>query len=115
MELADGMKIKERGTSSRDCEIYIKGRFSLSRNRQLDMQATSILLLVHTGRAGPIEAEDLNGNRYAVLFTDDFSGAVFVYFTKNKGDAALATEKFTTDSSLNGKIKALRSVNGLEF
>ena len=44
-----------------------------------------------------------------------FTGAVFVYFTNNKSDAAFATEEFITDSFLYGKIKILRSDNGLEF
>ena len=72
-------------------------------------------ILPKTARSvgGPIEPADLNGNRYAVSFTDDFSGAVFVYFTKNKGDAAFATEEFIAASSPHGKIK--RSNNGLEF
>ena len=114
-DAVDGMKIKGTDTSNRDYEICIKGKFSQSRNRQPDTQATSILQLVHTDQAEPIEPADLNGNKYTVSFTDDSSGVVFVYFTKNKGDAALATEKFIADSSPNGKIKILRSDNGLEF
>ena len=97
--VVDGMKIKGRDTSNRVCGICIKGKFSQNRT-----QATSVLQLVHTDQARPIEAANLNGNRYAVSFTDDFSGAVFVYFTKNKGDPPSATEKFA-DSSPYGTIK----------
>ena len=43
------------------------------------MQMTSILQLVHTDPDGPIEPENLNGNRYTVSFTDDFSSTVFVF------------------------------------
>ena len=40
--------------------------------------------LIHTDLASPIELADINGHRYAITFTDDFSGAIFAYFFKNK-------------------------------
>ena len=82
----NGMKIKGRDTSNKDRKISTKGKFSLSRNRQLDTHVISILQLVHRVLARPIELSDLDRNRYTVSFTDDFSGAMFLYFTKNKGD-----------------------------
>ena len=105
-DIIDGMKIKGRGTNNKDCEICTKRKFSQSRNRKPDTQTTSILQLVNTDLDKPIEPADSNGNRYDVSFTNEFSGTVFIY---------LATEKFITDSSPNGKIKTLRSDNGLEF
>ena len=111
-----GMKIKEKiGTLNKNCEICIQGKFSQSRNRQPDRRAASTFELIHTDLAGPIELADINGHRYTLTFTDDFSGAVFVYFLKTKKDTVSATEKFIADTAPHGRIKSLRSDNGSEF
>ena len=80
-----GMKIKEKiGTLNKNCEICIQGKFFQNSNRQPDRCAASTFELIHTELAGPREPADINGHRYAITFTDDFSGAIFVYFIKNK-------------------------------
>lgn len=55
------------------------------------------------------------GLRYSIVFTDDFSGAVTVYFLNNKSDAAKATEKFLADVAPYGTRKCMRSDGGGEF
>lgn len=50
-----------------------------------------------------------------MTFTDDFLGAVFIYFLKSKSDVVLATEKFLSVASPFGKVKSMRSDNGAEF
>jgi len=79
--------------------------------------------------AGPIEPVAKDGYKYAIIFTDDFSGCLLTYFLKSKSDAAKATERFLADvapygevNTLNflldifpsGEIKRLRSDNGSE-
>lgn len=64
-----------------------------------ETRATSIFELVHTDLAGPIEPTDIDGHKYALSFTDDFSIAVFVYFLKIKNNTVSGTEKFIADSS----------------
>ena len=86
------MKIKEK--IDKDCDICIQGNFSQSRNKQPNRCATFIFELVHTDLAGPIDPVDINGHRYAITFTNDFSSAVFVYFLKSKNDTVSATKKF---------------------
>jgi len=39
---------------------------------------------VHTDLAGPVEPISREGFWYAIVFTDNYSGAMFVYFLKNK-------------------------------
>ena len=51
------------------------------------------------------------GFKYTISFTDDYSGAVIIYFLKNKSDAARAFEKFIADCTPYGKIKRLRADN----
>ena len=111
-----GMKIKEKiGTLNKNYEICIQGRFSQSRYRQPDRRAASTFELIHTDLAGPIEPADINRHRYAITFTDEFSGAIFVYFLKTKKDTVSATKKFITDTATHVRIKSLRSDDGSEF
>ena len=73
------------------------------------------LELVHTDLAGPIGPTSREGFRYAIIFTDDYSGVAFVYFLKAKSDTMEATERFLADSAPFGKVKCLRSDNGSEY
>jgi len=46
-----------------------------------------------------------------MVFVDDYSGALGVYFLKNKSDATRTTEQFLADTSPYGKVKRLRPDN----
>lgn len=54
---------------------------------------------MHTYLAGPIDPEAKEGFKYALKFTDDYSGAVFIYFLKAKSDTAMASEKLIADTA----------------
>ncbi|KAL6471867.1 hypothetical protein MHYP_G00205170 [Metynnis hypsauchen] len=112
-EVVEGMKIT--GNEKLDCNVCTEGKFTNTRNRKPDSKATKILELVHTDLAGPIEPTSHEGLRYAVSFTDDFSGAMSVYFLKNKSDTTVATEKFLADTAPYGTVKCIRSDNGTEY
>lgn len=112
-EVVEGMKIA--GNTKLDCNVCTEGKFINSRNRKTDTKASEALELVHTDLAGPIEPTSQDGYKYAISFTDDFSGAISVYFLKNKSDTTLATEKFLADSAPYGKVKCIRSDNGTEY
>ena len=86
-----------------------------SRNRKCDPKASEPLHLVHTDLAGPIEPTSQSGHKYAISFTDDFSGAVSVYFLKHKCEATMATEKFLADCAPYGIVKCIRSDNGTKY
>lgn len=90
-------------------------KFTQSRNRQADAKTTAVLELEHTDLCGPIEPTDKNGYKYAIAFTDDYSGMIFPYFIRAKGDTRKATEKFIAHVAPYGKIKCMRSDNGTEF
>ncbi|KAL6466287.1 hypothetical protein MHYP_G00264200 [Metynnis hypsauchen] len=112
-EVVEGMKIT--GNEKLDCNVCTEGKFTNTRNGKPESKATKILELVHTDLAGPIEPTSHEGLRYAVSFTDDFSGAVSVYFLKNKSDTTVATEKFLADTAPYGTVKCIRSDNGTEY
>src|SRR4029434_2356254 len=81
----------EMNKSNQNCEICTQGKFTQSRNRQADTKATTVLELVHTDLCGPIEPADKDGYRYAIAFSDDYSGMIFPYFIKAKSDTTKAT------------------------
>ena len=76
-----------------------------------------VLELVHTDLCGPIEVQSYKGDKYIMLFVDDYSRMMIVMFLKQKSDAFqmfkwhLARVEKETGKSL----KCLRSDRGGEF
>ena len=97
--LVDGMKLCGKVCKPDDCDVCIQGKMVQSRNRKPRTRSTAPLQLVHTDLAGPITPVSTEGFVYAIVFTDDYSGATFVYFLKSKADTVAATEKFLADSA----------------
>lgn len=56
-----------------------------------------------------------DGFKYALTFTDDFSGPLFVYFLRYKSDSVIAFKPFLADSSPIAQVKRLRCDNGGKF
>ena len=111
--VVNGMKISDKQTGT--CEVCIKGKQTQVFEREPDKRATAPLELVHTDLAGPISPTAKDEFRYAIIFVDDFSGFMFVYFLRQKNDAAQATKRFLADAAPYGKVIRLRSDNGTEF
>jgi len=111
--VVEGMKITTKGKP--ECDTCVQGKMSQYQNRRPDRRATAPLQLVYSDLAGPISAESKEGHKYAMVFVDDYSGALGVYFLKNKSDATRATEQILADTSPYGKVKRLRSDNGGEY
>jgi len=113
--VVDGMQVTGKPGKPGDCNVCLLGKMTQGRNRKPRARSTMPLQLVHTDLAGPIEPVSADGFKYAIAFTDDYSGVVFVYFLKNKSDTVEATERFLADSAPFGNVKCLRSDNGSEF
>ena len=114
--VVDGMKVSGDATdASGECEVCILGKMTQSRSRNARVRSTAPLQLVHTDLAGPVEPAAKEGFRYAVVFADDYSGALLVYFLKGKNDTVAATEKFLADCAPYGDVRCIRSDNGTEF
>ena len=103
--LVQGMKISD--SSKFECETCVMAKQPTTRNRKPDVRATEPFELVHTDLSGPIDPIAKDGFKYAIVFTDDFSGCMFTYFIREKSDATRATEKFLADISPYGKVKTL--------
>ena len=57
-------------------------------------RASTCLELIHIDIVGPMQTESLRGNRYFILFTDDFSRMSWVFFIKVKSQALECFKKF---------------------
>jgi len=88
-----------------DCETCVLAKQPNTRNRNPDVRSTKLFELVHTDLCGPVEPTTKDGFKYAMVFTDDFSGCMFTYFLVQKSDATRATEKFPADISPYEKSK----------
>ena len=49
--------------------------------------SNEVLELVHTDLCGPIEIQSYKGDRYIMLFVDDYSRMMTVIFLKQKSEA----------------------------
>ena len=113
--VVEGMKIKGAKIKPDDCSVCTEGKMTNNRNRKPDNRASEPLELVHSDLSGPIDPVSTEGYKYAISFTDDYSGVVFIYFLKNKSDTVEATEKFLADTANIGKVKCIRSDMGTEY
>ena len=112
-KVVHGMNISNKDDF--DCKVCLEGKMTRFRSREPDDRASKSFELVHCDLAGPMNVQSREGSRFAICFVDDFSGAVNVYFLKNKCDAAEATEKYLADIAPFGTVKRLRCDNGTEF
>lgn len=107
-KVEEGMKI----TGNNACT---EGKFTNTKNKKTDAKASAPLELVHTDLQVPLIQwlkMDISMHFHSQMI---FSGAVFVYFLKNKSDTTLVTKKFLTDSAPYGRVKCGRSDNGTEY
>lgn len=80
-------------------------------------RATNPLELVHVDLYGPMQNDFLAGNKYFMLFIDDNTRMVWVYFLRYKSEALNCFGKFKSMVELHSgfKVKFLRSDKGGEF
>ena len=110
----DGMNITPKNHSL-PCETCTLGKMPNVRSREPDEKATTPLELIHCDLAGPVEPISMNGFKYVLTFTDDYSGFIMTYFLPRKSDTITATKQYLADTASIGNIKRLRSDNGSEF
>ena len=108
-----GMKLTDK--NQYDCDACAKGKMVQEISRVPDEKAKNPLDFIHCDLAGPVQTTSHNGANYAIIFTDDYSGLIFVYFLKTKDDTTGATKRFLADIAPYGKVKRFRCDNGTEF
>eukprot|EP00794_Sanderia_malayensis_P001264 gene1264-1394_t len=101
--VVQGMKIND--ATKFNCETCVLTEQLNTRNRNPDVRATEPFELIHIDLSGPINPVAKDGFKYAIVFTDDYSGSMFTYFLKKKSDATRATEEFLADISPMAKLR----------
>lgn len=75
------------------------------------------LELVHSDLWDPASITSTNSFRYYVVFIDDFTRFLWIYFLHSKDELVPTFTRFKTQvkNLLNSTIKTLRTDNGTEF
>lgn len=99
------------------CEECIKGKQTRVSFKTKEYLSKRPLELVHTDLCGPTKTASLNGERYFMLFIDDYSRMVWVTFLKHKSEAFERFKIFRkmVERETNLKLKCLRLDRGGEF
>lgn len=76
-----------------------------------------LLGLIHTDLCGPMQTNSLSGCLYMLLFVDDYSRKIFVYFLRHKSETMLKFLEFKrlVENQTGKTIKVLRSDGGGEY
>lgn len=79
--------------------------------------AKTTLELVRADLCGPITPATASGKKYFLLFVDDYSRAMWVFFLENKSEAFGEFKRFKAlvQNGNNRRIKVLRTDRGGEF
>lgn len=100
------------------CEGYLLGKqHRKSFKNQGTKRATQPLQLVHTDICGPIQPMTLGGNKYFLIFTDDFTGKTWVYNLKEQSETFQKLKEFKSlvEKQSEYYIKAIRFDCGGQF
>lgn len=99
------------------CISCIQGKQTKQPFKRSGRRASDLLQLVHTDLCGPMEEKSFGGHRYMLVFIDDFSRKIFVYFLKEKNGVFKKFVEFkaAVENEVNKSIKVLRSDNGGEY
>ena len=115
--LVDGVKIN--GSSQGNCRICPMGKQCRYPFSKQGSRAAEKLEIVHSDICGPMEVKSLGGKRYYIVFVDDKSRRMWVYFIKSKSERdVLETFKefhAMAERQSGAKLKVIRTDNGKEY
>lgn len=114
-ELVNGMHFNT--LPKENCVSCMKGKMSRKPYKSSDTRATEVLELIHSDLCGPMEESSINGAKYFLLFIDDHTRKVFVYFLQAKTEVPALFEQFKArvENETGKRIKCLRTDNGTEY
>lgn len=98
----------------KECQL---GNMTSSTFKSNSFSMEHLLDLVHTDLYGPIRTKSIQGDRYFMIFTDDFSRMMWVTLLKDKTKAFSKFKVFRAlaEKESGKKIKCLRTDQGGEF
>lgn len=98
----------------KECQL---GKLNESSFKNKYFSSENVLDLVHTDLGSPIRTKSFYGDRYFMLFVDDFSRMIWVVFLKEKSKAFHMFKVFKAQVKIgmSKNLKCLRSDRGGEF
>ena len=69
------------------CKQCQLGKMTKSSFKRKSYTSKEILEIIHTDLCGPIEVKSYKGDKYIMLFVDDYSRMMTIMFVKQKYDA----------------------------
>lgn len=99
------------------CKFCVMGKQSKVSFKTGQHTTKGLIDYVHSDVWGPTRVQSMGGSRYFVLFIDDFSKKVWVYFMKQKSEVFenFKVWKAEVENQTERKVKYLRSDNGTEY
>lgn len=99
------------------CESCLSGKMTKAPFLGSSERAKDLLGMIHTDVCGPFRTATMNGERFFITFTDDYSRYGYVYLLIHKHEAFEIFKLFQSEveNQLNKKIKILRSDRGGEY
>ncbi|POM74849.1 Rve domain containing hypothetical protein [Phytophthora palmivora] len=119
--MADGVpEVTDGVTSDAICAACCMGKMradDFPRYPEKLVKSAGVLDLMHTDVMGPMQTKTPGGCAYVVIFIDDYSRHVTVYFMKAKSDVLSKFKIFKAalEIATGQRIKRLRSDNGGEY
>lgn len=116
--IVSGVTWKDQAYSeTQSCVVCCEGKQTRAPFKNKGSRAKGLLDVIHMDVCGPMENKSIGGARYFLLFVDDYSRMVFIYFLKTKDQVIDCFKEFKAmvENQLVKKIKVIRSDNGLEF
>lgn len=106
-----------KNLSSSVCKQCQHGKKTRVKFKTKEHSTTKPLEIVHVDVCGPMRTTRLKGERYFLLFVDDFTRMTWIFLLKKKSKtfSCYQTFKESTENECDMKIKCLRSDNGGEF
>ena len=114
--LADGIRISKSPHDQELCIACLEGKFRQTYRKQPSNRAAKKLELIHSDSCGPFPVLSITGSKYFILYIDDLTRMIWVYFLKSKGAAetlqTFQNFKVLVEKSGDHKIRRIRCDNG---
>ncbi|XP_058828385.1 uncharacterized protein LOC131688230 [Topomyia yanbarensis] len=120
-KLASGMAkgVTIVGADPGDCKVCPMGKHYRQPFSKRGSRASEVLEVVHTDICGPMEVNSNSGSRFYIVFVDDRSRKMWVYFLKTKAEPEVLRvfKEFhaLVERQSGRKLKVIRSDNGREY
>lgn len=86
----DGIKLNSTN-GVEECKVCVKGKQTVQTCKKSEIKTVGINQLIHSDVMGPMRVKSIGGSVYALVFVDDYSRLVTVYFLKSKDEVAPKT------------------------